>query len=140
MIEFRRDRKRQADVDLTPLIDVVFQLLVFFMLTSAFINPGINVELPDVKTGESGDEATVSISIDDAGKIFLGKTEVTMDGLRSALEAKAGADREVTVAIWGDVQVSYGLFMRVMDLCRAAGLRNVVLMVNRESLAPAAPK
>lgn len=138
MIEFRRERNREAAVDLTPLIDVVFQLLVFFMLTSAFINPGINVELPDATTGESGEEATVSISIDDSGRIFLAKTEVTLEALQAALEERASSQSEVTVAIWGDVRVSYGLFMRVMDLCRASGLRNVVLMVNRESFPPAA--
>lgn len=117
---------------------MVFQLLVFFMLTSAFINPGINVELPDATTGESGEEATVSISIDDSGRIFLAKTEVTLEALQAALEERASSQSEVTVAIWGDVRVSYGLFMRVMDLCRASGLRNVVLMVNRESFPPAA--
>jgi biopolymer transport protein ExbD len=132
MIEFGRKRTPPADVDLTPLIDVVFQLLIFFLLTSAFINPGITVRLPDAETGSTSEELTMSISIDDAGRVFLGQEEVQMEQLEGRLLAQAGENADVTVAIWGDVEVRYGLFMRIMDLCRASGLRNIVLMVRQE--------
>lgn len=132
MIEFGRKRTPPAEVDLTPLIDVVFQLLVFFLLTSAFINPGITVRLPDAETGSTSDDLTLSISIDDAGRVYLGQQEVQMEQLEGRLLAQAGENADVTVAIWGDVEVRYGLFMRIMDLCRASGLRNIVLMVRQE--------
>jgi biopolymer transport protein ExbD len=132
MIEFGRKRTPPADVDLTPLIDVVFQLLIFFLLTSAFINPGITVRLPDAETGATSEELSMSISIDDAGRIYLGQEEVQMEQLEGRLLAQAGENADVTVAIWGDVEVRYGLFMRIMDLCRASGLRNIVLMVRQE--------
>lgn len=136
MITFQRKRKRTADVDLTPLIDVVFQLLVFFLLTSAFINPGITVELPDAETGATSDDATLSISIDNAGGIFVDQEPVTIEVLEARLMAQAGEDAEITVAIWGDIEVRYGLFMKIMDLCRATGLRRIVLMVQQERAAP----
>lgn len=132
MIEFNRNRRAPADVELTPLIDVVFQLLVFFLLTSAFINPGITVQLPDAETGATSDDPNLSISIDDQGRIFVGRDEVTMDALENRLLTQAASDSEIVVAIWGDIEVRYGLFMEIMDLCRASGLRNIVLMVRQE--------
>ena len=136
MIEFQRNRKRTAEVDLTPLIDVVFQLLVFFLLTSAFINPGITVNLPDAETGATSDDANLSISIDNAGAIFVGQDQVSFEELQTRVLEQAEVDSEITVAIWGDIDVRYGLFMRVMDLCRASGLTKIVLMVQQDGQAP----
>ena len=135
MIGFRRREPEAADVELTPLIDVVFQLLVFFLLTSAFIQPSISVNLPDVVTGESGDESTLSITIDAGGRVFFGTRAVPIEQLEVAIEQEAEARPLVRVAVYGDVNVSYGAFMRVLDACRVSGLRNVVLMV-RESTQP----
>ncbi len=136
MIEFQRNRRQATEIELTPLIDVVFQLLVFFLLTSAFINPGITVNLPDAETGATADDATLSISIDDAGDIFIGQSPVSFEQLESRLSEQASVDPEITVAIWGDIDVRYGLFMRIMDLCRASGLTKIVLMVRQESQTP----
>lgn len=129
MIEFQSNEPEPASVDLTPLIDVVFQLLVFFLLTSAFISTGITVELPDAETGESGDDTTLAVSIDADGAIFVGPDEVTLEALdeRLALEVEQGI--VARVAVYGDVSVRYGLFMEILDRCRRNGLMDVVLMV-----------
>jgi biopolymer transport protein ExbD len=132
MIKFQQSRRQAVEIELTPLIDVVFQLLVFFLLTSAFINPGITVNLPNAETGATADDATLSISIDNAGDIFIGQSPVSFEQLESRLSDQAGVDLDITVAIWGDIDVRYGLFMRIMDLCRASGLTKIVLMVRQE--------
>ena len=131
MIEFQSNRRRAAEVELTPLIDVVFQLLVFFLLTSAFIHPGIVVELPDASSGDAAEDATVSISIDDAGRIFLDEEPVSLGRLETILASRAAVSTDTRVAIWGDIDVRYGLFMEILDLCRVSGLTNVQLMVDR---------
>jgi biopolymer transport protein ExbD len=136
MIEFRRNRPRAAELELTPLIDVVFQLLVFFLLTSAFINPGITVNLPDAETGATSDDAILSISIDEAGNLFVGQEPVSLGELEARLALQADVDPDIPVAIWGDIDVRYGLFMQVMDLCRASGLTQIVLMVRTERTSP----
>jgi len=131
MIGFRRHSRPAAPVDLTPLIDVVFQLLVFFLLTSAFINPGISVQLPDAETGERSDDVGISISVDRDGRIVIDKEEVPLERLESVLLAASGGSADVPVAIWGDVGVPYGTLVEILDTCRKAGLKNVVLMVRR---------
>jgi biopolymer transport protein ExbD len=131
MIGFRRTSRPPAPVDLTPLIDVVFQLLVFFLLTSAFINPGISVQLPDAETGERSDDVGISISVDRDGRVFIEQDEIPLEELESYLLAAASGDPDVPVAIWGDAGVPYGTLVEILDTCRKAALTNVVLMVRR---------
>ncbi|HXV62899.1 MAG TPA: biopolymer transporter ExbD [Vicinamibacteria bacterium] len=136
MISFRRRKRVGAPIDLTPLIDVVFQLLVFFLLTSAFINPGIRVELPSAESGEASGDAGVSISVEASGRIFLGDREVTLLTLSDQLLLEAGGDFDVPVAIWGDDGVPYGRLVQILDICRTSGLTSVVLMVRQVEASP----
>jgi biopolymer transport protein ExbD len=123
-------------LDLTPLIDVVFQLLIFFLLTSAFINPGIIVQLPAAHSGESGKQVGLSVTLDASGRLYIGPREVSLERLGEELRREAGGNRDVNVAVWGDSGVPYGRFVHILDICRTSGLERVVLMVRPESRAP----
>jgi biopolymer transport protein ExbD len=129
MIHFETQSPPPDGIDLTPLIDVVFQLLVFFLLTSAFINPGIAVELPVADTGEVREALAVSVSIDPQGRIFIGDREVLLDNFRAEILKETEGKPGATVVVWGDTAVSYGRFIQVLDICRGSGLKEVVLMV-----------
>ena len=94
------DADSSAALNLTPLIDVVFQLLVFFLLTSAFISTGITVELPDAETGEAGDETTLAISLDAEGAIFVGSEEVSLEALDGVLAVVTAAARPQDCLQW----------------------------------------
>jgi biopolymer transport protein ExbD len=132
VIRFRRRRDASESLDLTPLIDVVFQLLIFFLLTSAFINPGISVNLPSAESGQASGDEGLSVSLDEAGRIFLGQREVTILALSDELLREAAGNLDVRVAIFGDSGVPYGRLVEILDICRTSGLRQVVLMVTPE--------
>ena len=132
MIRFRRRRDASESLDLTPLIDVVFQLLIFFLLTSAFINPGISVNLPSAESGQASGDEGLSVSLDEAGRVFLGQREVTILTLSDELLSEAAGNLDVRVAIFGDSGVPYGRLVEILDICRTSGLRQVVLMVRPE--------
>lgn len=129
MIRFRRRKETPESLDLTPLIDVVFQLLIFFLLTSAFINPGISVNLPSAESGQTSGDEGLSVSLDESGRIFLGQREVALARLSEELLLEAGGNLDVHVAIFGDASVPYGRLVEILDICRTSGLRQVVLMV-----------
>ena len=137
MIKFERRTVPAAGVDLTALIDVVFQLLVFFLLTSAFINPGIAVELPVADTGEVSEAYAVSVSIDPDGRIFIGDREVSLDDFQEEILKETADKPGATIVVWGDSAVAYGRFIRVLDICRGSGLKEVVLMVAPSGEVPA---
>ena len=123
----QRRGRIDAGFDLTPLIDVVFQLLIFLMISSQFKKPEAVVELPvgrgnAVLREERPD--TVSIGIDQAGELTLDGRSVAREVLRDALRVRAhqGATR---AEIRGDRESAYGLFVEVLEEARAAGIRSL---------------
>lgn len=112
-------------LDLTPLIDVVFLLLIFFMVSTTFIRApgGIRVDLPHSDTQEfiqEGEEVVVKISED--GTIYVDDAPVSNDALKAELQRAVKRDPGTTVIIKADRAVEHGEVVRVMDLAKRIGL------------------
>lgn len=119
----RRSREEPV-VDVTPLIDIIFQLVLFFMVSTTFItSQGIQVDLPrssaDAILRESGD---LRVKVTDDGAIYLDEEAVTWAALRSAVKAAASSDPSTLVVIKADKDVDHGRVVAVMDLARTFGL------------------
>lgn len=128
MIEIRRARRTGRALDLTPLIDVVFQLLVFFLLTATLSREVVPLALPPMQQTQAEAPEGVVISITRDGEVFVDDRPVPLDRLEPILEAVARAEPQRKIALRGDVGARYGLFMRVLDALRGAGLADVVLV------------
>ncbi|MEO1696761.1 MAG: biopolymer transporter ExbD [Planctomycetota bacterium] len=119
-MEFKRENRRRSGIELTPLIDVVFQLLVFFLLTSSFVQPSIRLDLPQGSTEDEADTSPVAVEIDSTGNISVDGRVVLRarleDEIRRALE-----DGRDAVRLSGDEGMEYGLFMEALDASRRAG-------------------
>lgn len=124
-LKFKRHLKLDEDrLDVTPLIDVVFLLLIFFMLTSTFVlQPGIKVKLPRAITSEALREKNLIIVITAGGKIYLDNEIISLDELSARLE-KAAQDKRA-VLIKADRKISLGRVVEVWDLCRDVGITQV---------------
>ncbi len=128
MIEVPRRRRGRTATELTPLIDVVFQLLVFFLLTTTFALPAVPLELPGAESARERREAdTLVLSITEDGRLFIGDTPLPEDELELVVRERLSAPPYERVLIRGDIGARYGLFMRVLDACRLAGARRVLL-------------
>jgi biopolymer transport protein ExbD len=118
----RKTRLLKGDLDITPLIDCVFLLLIFFMLTSSFVKPaGIRVSLPKTVTADvlQEEKFVVVISADDI--IYLDEKPISLDDLRERLkEAKVGS-----ILIKADKRASLGRVIEIWDLCREIGIERV---------------
>jgi biopolymer transport protein ExbD len=111
-------------MDVTPLIDIVFLLLVFFMLTSTFAyQVGVKVHLPKAVTADVTTRENIVISISGQGILYLGSQIVTPGELRSQLRKKAAS--QPPILIRADQTVSLGRVVQVWDLCRALGISQV---------------
>ena len=113
---------------LTPLIDVVFLLLVFFLVATTFAEEEqqMDLQLPEASTGETGaDRLPLVISIAEDGALYVGGRRVTLEGLRQRLRAAAAEDKKREVLIRGDTRVHFGSVASAFDACRAAQLRRV---------------
>ncbi len=127
-------KKRDEDepvLNLTPMIDVVFQLLIFFMVATTFLDPEkeIGIELPEAASGEAPDEQSdeLIINIFADGRIILSGREVAAESLLGELKAAAQADPTTPVTIRGDRLVHHERVVQVMDACGQAGLLNLAV-------------
>ena len=130
-MKLRRRDDEEPVANLTPMIDVVFQLLIFFMVATTFLDPEkeIGIELPEAASGEAPDEeaSELIINIFADGRIILSGREVAAESLLGELKAAAQADPTTPVTIRGDRLVHHERVVQVMDACGQAGLLNLAV-------------
>jgi biopolymer transport protein TolR len=124
---------------MTPLVDVVFQLLIFFLLTSTYVkdsqssSAAVPVELPESSlSAEQAPPEAIVLSINDQGALFFEGEEVTFEGLSVALERVARKNPKTILLVRGDQRVPYGRVGAVMSLARSFGLRVSAILQSGE--------
>jgi len=127
-------RRVEAIVDVTPLIDVVFLLLIFFMITTTFVNsPGIEVELPKATNSEQPLHPNdIVIAIGPDGDVIFNHKQVSLDELSALLEGKFTEMTDATVIVQADEEVFHGLVVKVMDLAKAAGFTKLAIATQQD--------
>ena len=121
---------KEADqLDLTPMIDVVFQLLIFFMVTAVFaITPGLDIKLPEADTAQAPDKENLFIVVDQDGNMKLNHKTVTFANLKDELVSKrAILDNTTAIIIQGDERATHGQIVNIMDIAREVGLLDQVI-------------
>jgi biopolymer transport protein ExbD len=108
-------------------MDIVFQLLLFFILSSAFLEPGLPLELPDSPRENERTESDMIISIDAGGGIFINDVPASLEDVEAAVFALAREKPGAGVILRGDKQVRYGGFFEVLDTVRNAGITKISL-------------
>jgi biopolymer transport protein ExbD len=134
-MRFRRKLTTRTNVELIPLIDVVFQLVIFFMVSTTFIlTPGISLVLPRAKSSEPVAMTRIIVSIVSRDEVYLNKERYTVEGLNQKLAELTDEEREEikTVVIEGDSSVSYSLMVDVLDVLRINGFEGVNLRTREE--------
>ena len=133
----RRHRRRpvMAEINVTPMVDVMLVLLIIFMVSAPLLTVGVPVDLPQTQAKSMDqDKEPLAVSVDDKDKVFLQNTEISLDELVAKLkaitEARGGMDERVYVR--GNKKVDYGTVMKVMGRLSAAGFKRVALITEVE--------
>jgi biopolymer transport protein TolR len=127
-----------AEINVTPLVDVMLVLLIVFMITAPMLAAGMKVELPKAQAAVPLDpKEPLVITVQKDGKLFLGREEIAADALLSALRAQSGEDRDRAIHLRGDRDVAYGEVVSVMDRLAANGFTSIALLANSNGAAPA---
>ena len=120
-----------SQIDIAPLIDIVFQLLIFFMLTSSFImQPGIKVNLPKAVTSEAVKPENIEILVTGENVAYLNGRVVTTQELKGML--KVAAKRSQSILIKSDRRASLGRVVEIWDLARDIGISEINIATNQE--------
>ena len=120
MLDLFPSQKKRFQIDMAPLIDVVFLLLIFFMLTFAIQGQGLAISLPEGEETEKV-EKDIVVKIDRNNKLYLNDRQTEIDSLGAALGEDLLRRSDKLVVIDSAPKVKYGLFARVLDVSREAG-------------------
>ena len=120
MLDLFPSQRKRFQIDMAPLIDVVFLLLIFFMLTFAIQGQGLAISLPEGEETEKV-EKDIIVKIDRNNKLYLNDRQIEIDSLGAALGENLLRRSDKLVVIDSAPKVKYGLFARVLDLSREAG-------------------
>jgi biopolymer transport protein ExbD len=129
-MRFRRGLTSRTNVELIPLIDVIFQLVVFFMVSTTFIlTPGISLILPKSETSEPVVMSKLVVTVVSRDELYLNKEVYDIGGLDKRLGAVTEEERSEikTVVLEGDENVSYRLMIQVLDVLRKNGFTGINL-------------
>lgn len=119
--------RRESGIDMTPLIDIVFILLIFFVLTANFSSqPTVTIDRPTARQGEPGQKEAKIVTVDARGMIWWQERHVSLDELFSIVRSQA-KDSQTSVVVHADQQVSTGLLIQVIDQIRLAGVAHVAV-------------
>jgi len=138
----RHRRKRIAEINVVPYIDVMLVLLVIFMVTAPLLTPGVQVDLPQAaaKPVDSKDSETLIVAVDRKGKLFLDDRAITPEALQEKVAAILRLRPQTPVMIRGDREVAYNDVMQAMVLLQNAGALSVGLITQGPASQPAGKK
>ncbi len=133
----RRGRRKpvMAEINVTPMVDVMLVLLIIFMVSAPLLTVGVPIDLPQSQAKSlDTDKEPLTVSVNTKGEVYLQKSEIKIDDLvpklQAITQARGGNDERIYVR--GDRKVDYGTVMRVMGRLSAAGFRRVALVTEVE--------
>lgn len=126
---FRRRRTSDVRVDITPMVDVVFLLLIFFMISTTFIEtPGIDIQLPESSAQALDREPQeIKIYLSREGDIFVDDVPTTLAALRQTLQEYGPRAAQTTFLLLADREARHGRVVELMDTARAAGFKRLAI-------------
>ena len=127
-------RNKEMGINMSPLIDLVFLLLIFFMVTTSFVREtGIDVQRPAASTATLTENGNILVAVSKEGTLHFDGKKIDLRSLRSHITRALSENPEGSVVIVAD-KISYtGLVIQVMDQCRLAGARRVSLAASKKS-------
>ena len=121
-----QDQDEKEEIDMTPMLDVVFILLIFFIVTASFVKEaGIDVNRPEAATAVKKERANILVAISDKGDICINKRKVDIRSVQANIERLKAENPQGTVVIQADKKSTTDTLIKVMDSARAAGVYDV---------------
>lgn len=125
-----------ADINVTSLVDVAFVLLIIFMITAPIMQGGVDVRLPRAEARPIEPKAGLVVTVDRTGRVFLDQSPLSYDDFRATFPAFVRSRHPTGVYLRADGRVPYATVVQVLAVIRAAGVSDVGLVAEPETLAP----
>jgi biopolymer transport protein ExbD len=120
--------EEEQEINITPMLDVVFIMLIFFIVTASFVKEaGIDVNRPPAQTSQPKEKANILIAIDASGVVWIDRRQVDPRAVRANVERLHAENPQGTVVIQADEEAKTGILVQVMDSVRMAGVFDVAI-------------
>ncbi|MCG6895430.1 MAG: biopolymer transporter ExbD [Desulfobacteraceae bacterium] len=130
----RKSRRRPAELNIAPLIDMIFILLIFFLVTTSFVREsGVDIERPSAATALTKEQASILIGLTEDNRIFMDNREIDIRAVRAQVERAIAENPGGEIVIVADRGSRTGMVVRLMDECRIAGAENVSIAARSEA-------
>ncbi len=131
-VSISNDAERGVDINMSPLIDCVFLLLIFFIVTTVFVEEtGVEIQKPQATSAQDMDKHSIMIALTSDGKIMFGGREIGLNGVRGIV-ARQLREKEVPVIILADGDAKTSPLVDVIDECKLAGAKQVSIAAKRK--------
>ena len=122
----RQREEEETEINITPMLDIVFIMLIFFIVTTSFVKePGISPQRPSADTAVEKTRGNVLIAISQTGQIWMDKRSVELNQIRTLVEAALAENPESSAVIIADQQADSGILIDLMDQIRLGGIGNI---------------
>ncbi|BDQ35875.1 biopolymer transporter ExbD [Pseudodesulfovibrio nedwellii] len=129
----RGARSRKSDINMTPLIDMVFILLIFFIVTTSFVREsGVEVQRPTAQSAQTKEQANVLLGLTSDGQIFVEGRALDIRSVRAYMERFLAETPDGSVVIVADKESMTGNTVQVLDQCRLAGVKNISIAARKQ--------
>jgi biopolymer transport protein ExbD len=124
----RRRKSEESEVNMTPMLDVVFIMLIFFIVTASFVKEaGVDVNRPPALTAIAKDKGNILIAITESGQVWIDRRQVDPRSLRASIERLHGENPQGAIVIQADKNSQNHLLVAVMDAAKAAGVNQIAI-------------
>lgn len=129
----RHAQRDEAEINITPMLDIVFIMLIFFIVTTSFIREtGVEVQRPTALTSEPRPQGNVLIAIRDNDEVWMNKQQIEIHQVRSEVERAKAENPESAVVLIADQSARTGMLIEVMDQVQAAGINRISISAEPE--------
>jgi len=137
-MRFKRKREEDQPLNIVPLIDTIFFLMLFFAVTYDFdLASGVRIDMPEVTQKSAEDETTkVTLIINRSAEIYLGGEKIDQKTLENKLRSLVNEKGTLSVVLQADKDVSHGTVVQVMDIAKNAGINSIIIAARWKSGAP----
>ena len=128
----RRTKQEDPEINITPMLDIVFIMLIFFIVTTSFIKEaGVDVKRPDASTAQRQEASSIYVAITADGEVWIDRQQVDLRALRSRVERMRLENPEAAAVVQADTDARHGLVVKVMDQLRLGGVETISVAATR---------
>ncbi len=127
-MQFRTRKRRKVIINITSLIDVMFMLMLFLLISTTFLEQqGIKLELPSAQTAAAVEEKDYVLFVDKESKMFLNDRQVGMENLENKIKEALPAMKNQALVLKADQDIPHGFVVKVMDVARRSGVKKLII-------------